>query len=667
LSQLFGEYGTGTQWCAIGSVKSMIGHTKATAGVAGLVKAALALHHRVLPPTIGVTRPNPKADFPASPFYVNTEARPWIRGVGDHPRRAGVSAFGFGGTDFHIVLEEYTGSYVPEHAGALDRWPAELLVWRGTRERIVAALDALGARLDAGAEPAVADLARTAALEAGAPRAGEGTLAVVAESLEDLRAKLPAAREALAGDAARVHLPHGIHWSERPLAADGRVAFLFPGQGSQAVDMARDVALAFPEARECFERADRVLADHYDQPLSRFVLPPPSFSDEERRRRQAELTDTHVAQPALGVAGLAYLAVLRSLGVEPEMAAGHSYGEFVALAAAGGLGEDDLLRLSEARGRFMAEAAGGEPGAMAAVDAAPEALRELVDAGDVVAANLNAPEQTVLSGAGPAIEAALEWCAQRGIRARALPVACAFHSPLVAPAQRKLAELLGRTPIAPVRIPVFSNTTAEAHAEAPEAIAEVLGEHLARPVRFVDEIEAMHRDGARVFVEAGPRAVLSGLVERILGEREHLAVPVDRNGRPGLVQLLHCLAALAAEGVPVRLERLFEGRSAERLDPSELRSPNGSGALPPSAWLVDGGRARPAVPPASGPTHAEEQPHVTTSSNGAAAAPAAPQPPSRTEQRPPATPGDGPAVPRAPAAPLPTPAAPPPARVAPVG
>ena len=158
----------------------MIGHTKATAGVAGLVKAALALHHRVLPPTIGVTEPNPEARFDESPFYVNSEARPWIRGAEPHPRRAGVSAFGFGGTDFHIVLEEYTGDPLCARRGAVDRWPAELLVWRGTRSEITAAVEELGAELAGGAEPALADVAFTLAAEVRPPRDCDATLAVVA-------------------------------------------------------------------------------------------------------------------------------------------------------------------------------------------------------------------------------------------------------------------------------------------------------------------------------------------------------------------------------------------------------------------------------------------------------------------------------------------------------
>jgi acyl transferase domain-containing protein/NADP-dependent 3-hydroxy acid dehydrogenase YdfG len=632
LSALFGEEDTARQWCAIGSIKSMIGHTKATAGVAGLIKAALALHHRVLPPTIGVTQPNPKAKFEESPFYVNTEARPWVRGAGPHPRRAGVSAFGFGGTDFHVVLEEYTGDPLRRRDGALDRWPAEVLVWRGTRQEIGAAVESLAARLADGAEPALADLAFTLATDAAAPEDGAGTLAVVADSLDDLRAKLETAHELLAGDAARLHAAHGVHWAERPLTGEGGVAFLFPGQGSQEVDMGRELALAFPEALECFERADRVLADRYEEPLSHYVFPPPSFTPEEARRRQAELTETHVAQAALGATDLAYLRVLRALGVEPQMTAGHSYGELVALCGAGSLAEEDLLKLSEARGRYMREAAAGEAGAMAAVDAAPDSLRPVLERGDVVAANLNAPEQTVLSGPRARVEAAIAWCQGQDIRARPLSVACAFHSPHVAPAQRRLAEELERAPLTEPRIPVFSNTTGERHADDPAAIAAVLAEHLIRPVEFVREVEAMYRAGARVFVESGPRSVLTGLVARILGEREHLAVASHRAGASGLTQLLHCLAALAAEGVPVDFERLFRGRSARRV---EVASSTADERSRPGTWLVNGGRARPAEgravdaarspePPPS--TQPEEEPLVTTSSTNGGSPPAAPPP-----------------------------------------
>ncbi|HLI50601.1 MAG TPA: beta-ketoacyl synthase N-terminal-like domain-containing protein, partial [Thermomicrobiaceae bacterium] len=630
LTRFFNESAAGRQQCAVGSVKSMIGHTKAAAGVAGLIKAALALHTRILPPTLGVSEPNPKANFSDSPFYVNTETSPWVAGIDGNPRRAGVSAFGFGGTNFHIVLEEYTGNYLPLQRLEPERWPAEVLVWRGeSRQAILDQVTTLSESLASGAQPNLADLSYT--LAAGpAVNSGEMALAIVAESVDDLRQQLEAASSMLAGSTEREHSPAGIHFAERPMAPAGKVAFLFPGQGSQTVNMGRDIAIAFPEAFSAFELADRVLAVAFERPLSRYIFPPPVFSPDEAKQLRAELTETNIAQPALGVTELAYLKVLQALGVQPEMTAGHSYGEFVALRAAGCFDDDTLLRLSEARGRFMREGAGDESGTMAAIMAGPDALRPLLEDPGLTLANLNAPQQTVVSGSREGIERAIGWAREHGLRAQRLPVACAFHSPFVAPAQQRLVALLGETPFSAPRIPVYSNTIARPYPADPDAMVDLLGDHLVRPVDWTSQVKAMYEDGARIFVEAGPRSVLSNLVDQILPDSPHLCLPVEQSGKSGLVSLLNTLAALAVEGVPVRLDRLFAGRSSRRLDLNDLAA-NSKPSYSPTTWFVNGGRARPAAVAAT-PASARSKVHlasvtgrsepVLTRSNGAE--PAAP-------------------------------------------
>ena len=587
--------------CAVGSVKSMIGHTKCTAGVAGIMKVALALHDKILPPTLHVSKPNPKANFGEGPLYVNSETRPWARAA-DHPRRAGVSAFGFGGTNFHAVLEEYEGDVFGEDSRTIRSWPGELFVWSGAdREAILAQTEPLARALESGASPELADLAFSCAAarrERPAP-ADALSLAVVAESRDDLRRKLGRATEHLRrGDPGRFEDPRGIYFTDAPLGREGRVAFLFPGQGSQRPDMLRDLAVYFGEVRRAFERADAVLAGKLAQPLTRTVFPRPQFTPEEERAAIEAMTDTRVAQPALGAAGVAIFALLSRLGIRPALTAGHSYGEYVALHAAGRIDERTLFEISEARGRAIVEAAEEDLGTMAAVDAPAAEVETLIgEIEGVTVANLNAPRQTIISGPRASIQKALDRMKERGLLARPLRVACAFHSKLVAPARDRLASALESIRLEPGTCEVYTNTLAAPYpSDAREALA-LLAEHLVRPVRFQEEIEAMHEAGARIFVEAGPGAVLTGLVRQCLEGREFLAVPVDTGKRHGLLQLLHALAQLAAQGVPFEPERLFEGRELRRIDPAALMAREETPAR--TTWTVNGSRVRLVEPAAA--------------------------------------------------------------------
>lgn len=592
LSRMFGATSEARQWCAVGSVKSMIGHTKCAAGLAGLIKITKSVYHKVLPPTLGVERPNPSACFEESPFYVNTETRPWLAS-GDHPRRAGVSSFGFGGTNFHAVIEEYTGavpSFTPP--SPMPTWAAELILFCGqTPEALRLAVDALTAKLGELKDLPLRQIAGAAWATARAARASLGgdvlTLAVVAASADDLGEKLAIARARLAEGVTAIEDPRGIYFFSAPLAREGKVAFLFPGQGSQYPDMLRDATIAFDEVRRCFEVASRQLADRFPRPLGTYVFPPPRFSPEETRACEDALKQTQVAQPSLGAADLAMFRLLGALGVTPDATVGHSYGEYVALCAAGVVTEETLYDLSEARGRAIVDSAGPELGTMAAVQADHAAVEAALEGcPEAWIANINGPRQTVISGTRSGIDAAVKRLEGKGLRARPVAVACAFHSPIIADAGQRFAEHLARARFAAPRIPVFSNVHATAYAPDPDGIARVLAEHLVRPVRFMDALEAMYASGCRLFVEVGPRNILTALAQQTFEGRRVLAVPTDVPGRSGIQQLLHALGQLAAAGVAVDLDRLFVGRLDDDAKPRARD-------LGPTTWLVSGGSARP--------------------------------------------------------------------------
>ncbi|MGI9002886.1 MAG: SDR family oxidoreductase [Pseudonocardia sp.] len=609
LNQVFREAGAPTQQCAIGSVKSMIGHTKGTAGVAGLIKVSLGLHHKVLPPTLGVERPNPAANFSESPFYVNSDTRPWLHTSAAPPRRAGVSAFGFGGTNFHIALEEYTDDYRP---GAPDdapvrNWPTELCFWTaGSREELREQVVALEAALAAApTDPPLVEIAH--AVWARVRPGLAVRLAIVATTIEDLRSKLASARDALSRPDGSAWTPEGSVWDRRgvyltttPLALgrEATVAFLYPGQGSQHPDMLRDLAIHFPEVRQAFELADTVLADRFDRPLSAYVFPPPGFSREDEQARSAALQQTDRAQPALGAAAMGLTRLLDALGVRPALTGGHSYGEYVALCAAGVLDEEVLYHLSETRGRCIIEAAEQDLGTMAAVSESPGRVQELLDsvaegwAEEVWVANLNGPKQTVISGSRSGIEQASRHLTAAGITTTPLPVACGFHSPLVAPARERLAEALADLRLRPSQLPVYSNTSATPYPAEPDKIVNLLADHLVQPVRFAEQIDQMYAAGARLFVEVGPGGVLSGLVNRVLGARPHLAVQTQGTGC-GFTVFQHALAQLSAHGVDIDLDRLYEGRVKRQLNLDTLADDLTPAPLSPTTWLVDGGSARP--------------------------------------------------------------------------
>jgi acyl transferase domain-containing protein/NAD(P)H-dependent flavin oxidoreductase YrpB (nitropropane dioxygenase family)/NAD(P)-dependent dehydrogenase (short-subunit alcohol dehydrogenase family) len=658
LGKVFREAGARPRYCALGSVKSMIGHTKCAAGLAGLINATLALHHKTLPPIL-VQQPNSKANFEQSPFFLNTEPRPWVHGE-EHPRTAGVSAFGFGGTNFHAVLEEYTGDYLRDGTRrsppALPRWPAELFVWRKPdRKALRESLEGIRRALARGARPEPGDLAWSLWLEAR-NETGPCLLAIVAASIDDLNEKLAAALTALNDEGRRQGQdPRGIWWQTALGGPEGKVAFLFPGQGSQYPNMLAQLALAFPEVRQAFDDAERVLAGKLDRPLGKLIFPPSAFTPQQEQEARQALTRTNVAQPAIGAASVGMLSLLRALGLDADFFAGHSYGDYVALYAAGALSQEELIRLSYERGRAIVEATDQMPGGMAAIDAGAEAVAAVIAGiAGVTAANLNSPQQTVISGTRAGIQQALARLQERGIRGQELPVACGFHSPLVAPAQEPFAQALRACRFRAPDRPVYANTTAAPYPADPEAICRLLAEHITSPVRFKDEVTALYQAGARIFIEVGPQTVLTGLVGQTLSSQPHLAVASDSKNRPGLVQLQHLLAQLLVRGLPLRLDRLYEDRGLRPLDLANLERETGQPKLSPTTWLVNSTRVRPLNGPE--PMLLGQVRPAATAARPPEVAPKSPTTPTRatTMENGHPTPNSVPAVPAAvPPAPLP--------------
>ena len=527
-------------WCALGSVKSMIGHTKAAAGVAGLIKASLALHHRVLPPTLKVERPNEALDE-APAFYVSGSKRPWLAS-GEHPRRAAVSAFGFGGSNFHCVLEESEGAAEPAWDGDVQL----LAFGDATRQGLAAQLRAF----DSSSWEAVRRAAH--ASRAAFDLQAQCRLVVPLRRTDAVSKTLEALATMVVDDARRrFQTPQGAAFGEGP--AIGSLAALFPGQGAQAVGMLGDLACFFPRMRAGIERVLGALPSVRDA-----VYPPHAWSDETRAAQAARLTATQNAQPALGAVSMGALEVLRGFGVTVQAAVGHSYGELSALCAAGVLSPQDLGSISRARGERMAEGE-GDRGSMLAVAASLEQVQaQLNDAGlhDVVIANRNSPTQMVCSGTTADIEAAARHLAGAGLRVRPLEVAAAFHSPLVAGATEPFAAALSSVAFEAPAFDVYANTSAARYPEEPQAMRAVLAGQIAAPVEFVGCIEAMITGGVDTFIEVGPGRRLCGLVEAIAGDRvSTCAVDASAGKRSGVLDLACALASLAAWGHAVDLSR----------------------------------------------------------------------------------------------------------------
>jgi acyl transferase domain-containing protein len=554
LHHVFKAAGGNRNTIALGSVKSQIGHTKAAAGVAGLIKAILALHHKILPPTIHVNNPNPKFHMEASPLYLNTETRPWFKAQGSEPRRAGVSAFGFGGTNFHVVLEEHETEQRQPYR--LHQSPQAILLWGKTPEELLSRCTEVLSGLAEGNRQYFAELVREAesqVLESEMARVG-----FVADNPEQAQELLRTAIEqlrTLKQEPSWEH-PQGIFYRRSGMNTQGRVVALFSGQGSQYLEMGRELACNFPVVREAYSQLDHVFKQDDLSPVSQVVFPTPVFDAVAQEVQTKALKNPIYAQGAIGAFSVALYRLLQQAGFKADFAAGHSFGELTALWAADVLSDNHYLNLVKARGQAMAlpDKVDFDPGAMLAVKGDPTLIQKAIHAYKKLSiANFNAPNQVVLAGASHEIAQAQTALAEQGYEVVPLSVAAAFHTQLVAYAQIPFGKCVAATPFDPATMPVYANSTGRPYPSDPESIRKHLESHITHPVRFCDEIENIYAAGGDIFIEFGPKNVITNLVKNILADRPHIAIALNPNRKQDSDrQLREAVVHLRVAGLPLK-------------------------------------------------------------------------------------------------------------------
>ncbi|WP_419788551.1 beta-ketoacyl synthase N-terminal-like domain-containing protein [Mucilaginibacter sp. SP1R1] len=561
LTDMLNQAGALTGQTHLGSVKTQIGHTKCAAGLAGLIKASLSVYHGIKPPTIHLKTPNSFYNANTSPFAFNAEAGLWM----NKKRYAGVSAFGFGGTNFHAVIE--SSNPVSTQNPAIKSWPSELFVFRGdTFDEAKTRLNSVKLLLEVNDNITLKDIAFSLSSINKKPI----QLSIVADHADDLMMKIELALS-------------GIESKDTYIVKkqEGKVAFMFPGQGSQRINMARDLFVIFPAMRN-------LLKDH--PAYEKILFPNAAFDSNQIRTQKEQIKDTRMAQPLLGIVDLAIANLLKTLGITPDMVAGHSYGELPALCFAGAFAEDELVKLSAERAQSILNAVEcGDAGTMVAVNASQNELSKVIsEVKDVYAVNYNSPLQCVLAGSTPAILHLTEVLKAAKISFNRLEVACAFHSPLVAKSKALYKKVLANVKFTDLNLPVWSNTTAKEYPVQAKEIKERLTDHLVQPVKFVEEVQQMYASGARIFIEVGPGKVLTGLTKACIGKDEVLLYTED-NGRNKLTHLLCMLANYISTGRNINLEKLFDGRDVKLLNLDEPSLYKKS----PTVWHVNGQHAIP--------------------------------------------------------------------------
>ncbi|HEY9670136.1 MAG TPA: SDR family NAD(P)-dependent oxidoreductase [Waterburya sp.] len=523
-------------YCAIGSVKTNIGHLDAAAGIAGLIKTVLALHHKLLPPSLNFETPNPQIDFANSPFYVNTELSEWK--ANGTPRRAGVSSFGFGGTNAHVILEEAP----PVEAPTPSRSRQLLVLSAKTSSALETATANLAEHLKQHPELNLADVAYT--LQVGR-RAFEHRRMVIVEDLEDAVKTLESV------DPQRV-------FTQFQESSDRSVVFMFTGQGAQYVNMARELYRSEPTFREECDRCFALLQPHLGIDLRSCLYP----TDKDVEKATQQLKQTAIAQPALFVIEYALAKLWMSWGVQPQSMIGHSIGEYVAACLADVFSLEDVLALIATRGRLMQQMPAG---AMLSVNLSASEVQPFLDETLSLAAS-NAPSLSVVSGSMEAVEQLERQLAEKGVEYRCLHTSHAFHSEMMDSVIAPFTEQVKKVNLKVPKIPFVSNVTGTWITATEATDPNYWARHLRQPVRFSEGIAELLQDSQAIFLEVGPGRTLSTLTkQQAIGRVVLSSLRHPKDEQSDVVSVLNALGRLWLAGVEVDWSEFYAHEKRERI------------------------------------------------------------------------------------------------------
>jgi len=552
---------------ALGSVKSMIGHAMPAAGAAGIIKSALSLYHKVLPPSLNCSEPDQRVVGDKKTIHINTRLRPWIHGAHSHPRRAGVNAFGFGGINAHAILEEYSNPSLP--SPLLLKWDTELFLFKGKTPAAVSdrARKFLSSGKDLKSSP-LTDLAFTLNSD---KKHWTHCLSIVAESQEDLTEKLDFALHEMKQSArSKIQDKKGIYFFRHPQDRRGKIAFLYPGEGSQYVDMLKDIYMNFPQVRSYLDLLDYIsLQDKSpERPPSWYYYPPLL---KNKKRAENDLFNKESSRITMIISNLVMDMILESLGIKPDAVGGHSSGELSASVKAGiyELNEfmDHIPRLQELF-HLVSKLTDVPEGSMLAVSAGKDKITQIIRTykEKIYLANDNCPHQVVIAGNRTIIKQLFKDLIQKGILCHHLPYKYGYHTEMFSVMEERLHKFLSSLTLHSPSLPLYSCITGKRYPGKKEEIISLASKTWSMPVNFFTMIESMYHNGAKTFIEVGPRSNLTAFVDDILRNRPHVAMASNVSYRSGTTQINHLAGMLASLGYPVNTECLYKYRRKRKVN-----------------------------------------------------------------------------------------------------